>query len=307
MSEQKWQVSLEENGLRFDRFLAQAAHFSRNQAQGLIHKGWAEVNGETQKPSHELRSNDAVTLRIPAPKKVARKGSLPKAWVLHEDPDILVLNKPAGLVVHPAPGCSDPTLVDHLKNARPDLALLSSDRFGLAHRLDKDTSGVLVVAKTPQALDKVSKQFSGRTVEKEYWAIVNGRPKNRSGLVTAPIGRSQKKQGAMAVDPQGRFAETAFELLAESSGCSLLRLIPHTGRTHQIRVHLKALGLPLVGDKIYGEGVSSAPRQMLHARKLKILHPSSNRPLVFEAPVPEDFRTFWRSVGGRLDAAFGNW
>lgn len=306
MSDRKvWTVP--EGNIRLDRFLADHTDFSRSYLQKLIAQDFVRVDGQPTRSNRRLRNGEKVELTLPQPDAAVSYEALPKDWILYEDKSLLVINKPAGLVAHPAKSHHGDTLAEILFRSRPELrsleweglAPLSCMRAGLVHRLDKDTSGVLVMAKTPQAQASVTKQFADRTVHKEYLAIVHGRPRAKEGFIRAPIGRSPKNPSRMAIHPQGRAAQTSFTVLKKAGEYSLLRVKPLTGRTHQIRVHLAAVGLPVAGDPLYGTPPFPCARQMLHAHKLALIHPKTIKKVTFTAFVPGDFRSFWQSLGGK--------
>ncbi len=235
--------------------------------------------------------------------------------VLYEDEALLVLDKPAGLVVHPAPSHHGPTLVDWLKDyLGPGAAELFAEpeRLGLVHRLDKDTSGVLVVTKSAAAKTEVGRQFHDRLVKKEYEAFIEGVPPRKMGIISAPVGRSRKVPSRMAVTGTGRPSETSFEVAEKFKEVSLVNLYPKTGRTHQLRVHCAAIGHPIVGDRTYGSKAKWAEdygilRPLLHARRIEVTHPVTGKRVTFEAPWPADMKKaltmFRRSVKAALVAA----
>ena len=283
---------------RLDAWLA-AAHpgISRSRWKQLIEAGHVFLNGApVLKANTALAPGDELRCVLPDPEPVGLvPADIPLA-VLYEDSDLIVLDKPAGLVVHPAPGHAADTLVNALLHHCGDLQGIGGElRPGIVHRLDKDTSGVLVVAKNEPAHTALVAQFSAHTVRKEYLALVWGAPKPAAGEIRLPIGRHPVHRKKMAVVGKGRAAVTRYETLAATPLAALLRVRIETGRTHQIRVHLAHLGHPVAGDAVYGrarhglpEGLE-LPRQMLHARRLKIAHPRDGRPLEFSAPPPPDF------------------
>ncbi len=210
--------------------------------------------------------------------------------VRYEDGDLLVVNKPAGLTVHPAPGHPRGTLVNAVLAHVPDLASGGALRPGIVHRLDKDTSGLLVVAKRDEAYRKLTAQLRARTVIREYLAIVRGAVANDAGVIDAPIGRHPAQRTRMAVVPRGRPAVTRYRVRERLAGATLLECRLETGRTHQIRVHLQHLGHPVLGDPVYGRTrVPEMKRQALHAARLEFLHPRTGEHLAFAAPLPDDF------------------
>lgn len=293
------------SGIRIDFFLARhLPDCSRSFASRLIADACVRVNGQAQKPSYRLKPGDVVSGRIPAPQPA---GYLPEPiplQVLYEDPDIVVINKPPGLVVHPAPGHYSGTLVNGLLYHCPDLGGIGAElRPGIVHRLDKDTSGTLVVAKNAAALEHLAGQFKNRTVGKDYLALVHGAMAAESGTIRLPIGRHPVDRKRMSTrSRRGREAETGWRVVRRLAGASLLELRLKTGRTHQIRVHCGAIGHPIIGDPVYGRRqpagdsagkqavLGSIRRQMLHAWRLEINHPRSGARMRFESPLPEDMQ-----------------
>lgn len=290
-------------GLRVDKALAEAfPDLSRSRIHGLMDAGAILVNGLPPKPSAKLRLGDRLCLEIPAavPSTLApERGELN---IVHEDASLLVVCKPAGVVVHPGAGVSHGTLAAALLDHCGTLSQIGGvTRPGIVHRLDRGTSGLLVVAKNDQAHRSLSAQFKGRTVTKIYAAICLGTPRPARGSVTLPIGRDPRHRQRMAVIPEGRAAHTDYEATELLGPATVVRLTLHTGRTHQIRVHMAALKCPLVGDSTYGATAIAArapeafrgllgsfPRPALHAQVLGFAHPVSGEAMRFEAPWPED-------------------
>jgi len=280
-------------GLRLDHFLAaRLPHLSRSRLQALIKEGHIRVEGEPAKPGEKLRPGKLITVHEPEATPVT--GTDPEAIaldILYEDDDLLVLNKAAGMVVHPAAGNPTGTLVNALLHHCPTLSGIGGEqRPGIVHRLDKETSGCLVVAKNDLAHQGLSRQFAGRTILKVYLALASGHFAKKSGTVEAEIARHpvHRKKMAVVESGRGRASTTDYRVLRELSGASLVECTLHTGRTHQIRVHLKHLGHPLLGDVLYGRR-AGYPRQMLHAWKLGFTHPRTGQRMEFEAPIPQDF------------------
>lgn len=306
-----WTVEPEAAGERLDRHVAARLDAPRNQVQRWIADGLVRVNAREAKPSAALAAGDRVECSPPELKEervLPERGDL---RVLYEDGEIVVLDKPAGLTIHPGAGRSTGTLAHHLLDRYPEMAGVGGPgRPGIVHRLDQGTSGVLVVARTPAAYARLSRAFSAREVGKLYLAIAYGTPSPAAGTIEAPIGRHPQERKEMAVRPGGRPARTHYRTVAAAAGISLLELDLATGRTHQIRVHLKHAGHPLVGDPVYGEArwkglprplqarLRDFPRPALHAWRLAFRHPVTDEPLHFEAPVPEDFRELWSGVTG---------
>lgn len=279
-------------GTRLDHFLtARAQGFSRSRLQALVHGGFVTVDRCTATPGRKLRAGERVLLTVPPP---VASDSLPEAIaldVLFEDADLIVVNKPAGLVVHPAAGHAAGTLVNALLHHCGTLSVIGGvERPGIVHRLDKDTSGCLVAAKNDFTHQDLARQFASRDVLKIYLALAAGTFRKLAGTVDVPIGRHpvhRKKMAALAPG-KGRESATGWRVLATLPAGTLVECTLHTGRTHQIRVHLKHLGHPLLGDPVYGKR-GEFPRQMLHAWKLGFSHPRTGKHLDFIAPIPPDF------------------
>jgi len=286
---------VDSNGVRLDVFLASvSADLSRSMGKNLILKNLVWVNGSVVKPNFRLKVGDEVRWSVPAALPLEPEPESITLDVLYEDDVLLVLNKPPGMVVHPAPGNETGTLLNALLFY--DSCFGEVERAGIVHRLDKDTSGVLLVAKTEQARLALKDQFKNRETQKEYLALVWGTPP-ACGRIENQIGRHPKNRKKMAVLKEGgRLAISTFEVLERFEKISLLRVRIETGRTHQIRVHLAHLGFPVVGDRVYGrarkfDGVVP-DRQMLHAEKLGIIHPFSKKKLLFNASLFYDMCSF---------------
>lgn len=288
----EFSIASEDTGGRLDQFLAsKIAELSRSRIQALIKEGHARLNGVGVKPNARLHLGDAVTIEEPAPVAVTTAAEAIALDVLFEDDDLIVINKPAGLVVHPAAGNWDGTLVNALLHHCKTLSGIGGEqRPGIVHRLDKDTSGCLVAAKSDLAHQGLARQFAGREVTKIYLALAVGRLPAKSGEIVAAIARHpvQRKKMAVVEAGKGRAARTSYRVLRELEQGTLVECTLHTGRTHQIRVHLKHLGHPLLGDEVYGKR-AGFQRQMLHAWRLGFQHPRSLEPMRFVAPVPADF------------------
>ena len=304
-AEQTITVTPEQAGQRLDRAVAELAGLSRTRAQAEIVAGRVTVNGRAAKPSLPLEAGMRIAIlparaleaAAPTLTDAASSITLPPLPIVYEDEHLLVVNKPAGVVVHPAPGHPNGTLVDALRAHVPGLAAGGDTlRPGIVHRLDKDTSGLMVVAKTPLAQARLAEQMKERRMVKRYLALVEGHMDVPEGEVEAPIGRDRRYRQRMAVVAEtagGRPARTLFRVIAERHGRSLLELQLETGRTHQIRVHLAALRHPVVGDATYGRRQSPLPpRQFLHASHLELAHPISGEWQVFDAPLPPDLAAF---------------
>ncbi|MBI2887833.1 MAG: RluA family pseudouridine synthase [Chloroflexi bacterium] len=284
---------------RLDRFLADRSGVSRSQVQRLIEQGRVRVNGRACKANYLLEPGDRIEAHLaPAAPPSLEPQAIPLT-VVYQDEDILVIDKPAGLTVHPAPGHPDRTLVNALLSLCPELqAEEGSLRPGIVHRLDKDTSGLMVVAKHAAAHEALSRQLQERSVTKVYLALVVGRLVPERGAIEAPIGRDPRRRQRMAVVERGRAARTDYQVEAYLEGYTLLRVMPQTGRTHQIRVHLAAIGHPVVGDRVYGHASALCPRQFLHAHVLGFRHPGDGRYVEFTAALPEDLQQAVERAGG---------
>jgi 23S rRNA pseudouridine1911/1915/1917 synthase len=278
---------------------------SRARAQALIAEGRALVDGRPARASRRVRTGEPVTLSVPPIRPALPEAEELPLAVVHEDAHLLVVDKPAGVVVHPGAGAHAGTLVNALLFHVRDLSGIGGvARPGIVHRLDKGTSGLLVVAKDDATHRALVDQFSGRRIEKTYLAIVIGRPRARTGTIDSPIGRDPVHRKRMSVRaPRGRAARSTWRVLEPLAGAALLEVGLHTGRTHQIRVHLASVGHPVLGDRVYGgrripagspaalrDVVAEASRPMLHAARLGLTHPSTGARLEFESPVPPDFR-----------------
>lgn len=297
---QVWHIQPDKAGQRLDRYLTSVLPtLSRTNVQQLIADGAILVNGQPSKPAYVLRTHDKVQALRTTP-RVQQAGVRPQALpldIVYEDSDLLVVNKAAGMVVHPAPGHSEDTLVNALVARYPELQGLGSDlRPGIVHRLDKDTSGLLIVARNTRTLAALTEQMKRHEIVKRYLALVEGVVPLDQGTIDAPIGRDPHHRQQMAITAtDSREARTHFRVLQRFAHHTLLLLQLETGRTHQIRVHLKAIGHPVAGDPVYGSGNTrrglALQRQFLHAYQLKFTHPTTGAPLEFEAPLPADLQT----------------
>jgi 23S rRNA pseudouridine1911/1915/1917 synthase len=282
-------------GERLDKFLVTCLpEFSRARLQGLIVDGFVDVDGQAAKKGGQmLGGGERVTLRIPPTHSVGLIAENIPLDVIYENDELIVVNKPAGMVVHPAAGHDSGTLVNAVLGYEPDIeGIGGEERPGVVHRLDKDTSGLIVLAKNERAHRWLQDQFRLRKVEKTYLALVDGKPPTPTGRVEAPIGRDpqQRKKMAITTAAKGREAVSEYKTLESFPKHTLLEFHPHTGRTHQIRLHCAFLGCPIVADPIYGHKKASLDlkRHFLHAFRLKIILPGEKQARVFEAPLPED-------------------
>jgi len=294
----KWKVHTVDSNKRLDVYLAEKyPKFSRTQIQNFIKEKRVLVDGIPKKSHTKVHPDQTLEIHVIPFKKIELLPENIPLDVLYEDEDILVINKQSGLVVHPAPGHPEHTLVNAVLNHCRHLASTTDPlRPGIVHRLDKDTSGCLLVAKHEEGLRKLGIQFEKRTVMKQYLALVWGKMEAFKGELELAIGRHPTDRKKMAVTLRGKPAHTTFEVVERFTGATLVRVFLRTGRTHQIRVHMAHLGHPVLGDSEYGKkgmelakkmGVS---RQMLHAALLGITHPRTNQWVMFSAPIPEDMR-----------------
>jgi 23S rRNA pseudouridine1911/1915/1917 synthase len=279
-------------GARLDSYLAaRLSGISRTRLQKLIAGGLVTVNGQAARAGLKLAAGDHLLVSVPPILPGTLAAEPIPLRILYEDEDLLVIDKPAGLTVHPAPGHPEHTLVNALLSHFPRLAEMGDLlRPGIVHRLDRDTSGVLVVAKNATAWLNLAEQFRARTVGKTYLVLVKGRLTPDSGIIEAPIGRDPADRKRMAVVSGGRFARSEYRVVRYFNGYSLLEVKLQTGRTHQIRVHLKAIGFPVVGDRVYGLKSPHLSRQFLHAYRLGFRLPSTGEYREFTADLPTDLQ-----------------
>ncbi|MGF0103744.1 RluA family pseudouridine synthase [Ligilactobacillus ruminis] len=265
--------------------------YSRSQIKQLLDGGNITVNGKTEKAKYKVKSGDVIRLEEPETKTLELRPENIPLDIVYEDDDVIVVNKPQGMVVHPAPGHDEHTLVNALLYHCPLSTINGTFRPGIVHRIDKDTSGLLMVAKNDKAHRSLAKQLKDKTNIREYVALVHGRIAEDEGTINAPIGRSLKDRKKQAVVKDGRNAVTHFEVLKRYRDYTFVKCILETGRTHQIRVHMKYIGHPLVGDPLYGpKKTIKGNGQFLHAGKLGFVHPTTGKLLVFEAPLPKIFQ-----------------
>ena len=303
------EVTPAQHGERLDKALALGVgEFSRSYLQQLLESGFVTLNGKSGlKASHKVKAGDAICVELKAtPQSQAFKPEAVEFGIAFEDAHILVVNKPAGLVVHPAPGNWSGTLLNGLLAHAP--CFLTVPRAGIVHRLDKDTSGLMVVAKSREVMDALVNAIAAREVSRQYLALAHGAwVGSKSKTVDAPIGRDPRNRLRMAVvdlaTHSGKTARTDFELQASAATSCYVRCILHTGRTHQIRVHMASIGHPLIADGVYGGSAQfGLSRQALHATRLAFLHPVTGKELVFEAPVPMDMQQALVQTGAALQS-----
>jgi 23S rRNA pseudouridine1911/1915/1917 synthase len=279
-------------GLRLDQALARLFHqYSRNRLQAWLASGHILVDGRRLPPRHEVAGGERIVLEPPrAAAAAAPRAQRMPLKIVYEDRDIVVIDKPAGLVVHPGAGVPDHTLLNALLAHAPTLAAVP--RAGIVHRLDKDTTGLLVVAKTVEAQASLVEQLASRSMRRTYVALVQGDPP-ASGTIDAPVGRDPRARTRMAVTHRGKPSRTTYRVLERFGAAALVECRLETGRTHQIRVHFQHIRYPLVGDTVYRRGTRHGlafPRQALHAAELSLVHPSTRKEMTWRAPLPRDMK-----------------
>ena len=302
------QYQVTKPGERLDKWLSgQMADMSRSWLQKLIESGNVELNSQvcTNKKT-KLKVGDLVSLTIPEPEKLDLQAENIPLEILYEDEHLIIVNKPVGMVVHPAPGHYSGTLVNALLYHCQNLSGIGGvERPGIVHRLDKDTTGAMVVAKSDRAHQHLQAQIKAKTARREYWAVINGAPRADQGIINQPIGRHRKDRQKMAITPVergGREAVTHWEVIERLGNHTLMRFLLETGRTHQIRVHSTFLGYSIVGDRTYGSGGSlkvNLTGQALHAYKLTLQHPVTESLIEAIAPLPAEFTKLLRILRQR--------
>ena len=292
----------EEKGRRLDQFLAeQLEELPRSAAQRLAEEEHVLLNGQPLKKNYKMTGCETLEVHLPDPEPIDAVPQNIPLDIAYEDEDLLVINKPKGMVVHPAPGNPDGTVVNAvLYHCGESLSGIGGAfRPGIVHRIDKDTSGLLIIAKNDRAHLYLSEQLKDHTLARTYEAVVIGGLKEDKGTVNAPIGRSPKDRKKMAIVPDGRHAVTHYEVLARYPGYTHIRCKLETGRTHQIRVHMASLGHPIVGDEVYGPSKSKfdLQGQCLHARELTFLHPADGQPRLIKSDLPDYFTDLLHKLG----------
>ena len=280
-------------GERLDRFLAdRCADLSRTRIKRSIADGEVTVEGRVSNAGFRLKSGQSVTIRTPDP---VPSHALPQRIpidVVYEDDHLMVVDKPAGMPAHPGVGHPDSTLLNAVLGIRPEIASVGGAlRPGLVHRLDKDTSGLMMIAKTDDAHRSLAAQLKDRTVDKGYLALVVGSPEPAEAIIEAPIGRDPNDRKKMAIIEDGREAVTLYHTIGRLRGCTYVEVRPKTGRTHQIRVHFASIGHPVLGDSMYGFPDPRLARQFLHAASLEFEHPATGERVGFESPLPDDLQS----------------
>ncbi len=295
-----------DEGNRLDLYLSRQVPFlSRNQIQRLIEKGKVLVNSKKSRSSYRVRGGDFIEMEVPPPEEIILKPQHLPLDIVYEDKDLLVINKPQGLVVHPAPGHYEGTLVNALLYHCPDLTGIGGYlRPGIVHRLDKDTSGLLVVSKNELAHKSLTEQLKNRTLKRKYLALVHGEVMEDKGVIDAPLGRDPRNRKKFAVVPDGKPARSYYRVLEKFPGFTLLEVELETGRTHQIRVHLAYAGYPVAGDPLYGSKRNplGLPGQALHAYQISFSHPRTGELMTFEAPLPSTFKKALAYLRGEINS-----
>ena len=284
-------VDKESENNRIDKYLAEAFNGkSRSYIQGLIEKENIKVNGKSIKSNYKVKENDEILIAMPEALELEVEAEDIPLDILYEDNDVIVINKPQGMVVHPAPGNYTKTLVNALLYHCKDLSTINGViRPGIVHRIDKDTTGVLVVAKNDESHNFLSKQLQTHSMKREYIALVEGRLKEDKGTINKPIGRNKKDRLKMGIVEDGKRAVTHYEVLERYKNTTLIKCVLETGRTHQIRVHMASIGHPLVGDEVYGfkKQRFKLKGQVLHAKTLGFIHPKTKEYMEFTTNLPE--------------------
>ena len=285
-------ISNEKSGTRIDKFLAEEFDLTRTRIQNLIKDENILVNGKKTKASYKIEENDEIEMEIPKLEEIEIKPENIEINIVYEDEDLAIINKNAGMVVHPAHGHNSGTLVNAIMYHIKDLSGINGKiRPGIVHRLDKDTSGLIIIAKNDKSHLKLSNMFSTKEIKKTYLTIVKGKINKKSGRIVTNIGRNKLDRKKMAVvdATNGKNAITNFEVLAQNEKFSFVKVNIETGRTHQIRVHMKSINHVILGDSVYGTEDKNVKRQMLHAYKLEFLNPLDNKEYVFKGKLFNDF------------------
>lgn len=285
---------------RIDAYISENTEYSRTAVQRLIEEEKITVNGKKEKASYKVQNGDKIEIEEEPAKEIELKAQDIPVEILYEDDDIIVVNKPKGMVVHPANGNPDGTLVNAIMSICKDsLSGIGGEiRPGIVHRLDKNTSGAIIIAKNDKAHINLSEQLKNHEIKKTYIALVRGVVKENNATINMPIGRSKKDRKKMDVDKNGKEAITHFKVLKRYKDCTLLEINIETGRTHQIRVHLSHIGYPIIGDEVYSNGKNkwNVEGQCLHAKSLDFKHPITGKNMHIEAPIPEYFENIIKEL-----------
>ncbi|MGL4850064.1 MAG: RluA family pseudouridine synthase [Clostridium sp.] len=300
MEEKLFVINEENKGTRIDKFITEVMEGkSRSYIQNMIEEGFVLVNDKAVKSNYKLRNKDIVKTSIKEPVELEVKKENIDIDIIYEDKDIIVVNKAKGMVVHPAPGNYEGTLVNALLYHCTDLSSINGViRPGIVHRIDKDTTGVLVVAKNDEAHVKLSEQLKEHSVKREYYALVQGRIAKDKGTIDRPLRRSKKDRLKIAIAEDGKKAVTHYEVIEKFKNTTLVKCILETGRTHQIRVHMGSIGYPLVGDPLYGHKNQKFKEdgQMLHAKVLGFIHPGTGEYMEFSTELPENYKVLLENL-----------
>lgn len=301
-------VSDEETGERIDSFLSGKTEFTRTRIQQLIKDKNITVNGKVTKSSYKIEENDEIAIEVPEAETTEIKPENIKIDIVYEDSDIAVINKQAGLVVHPAHGHYSGTLVNAILYHIKDLSGINGEiRPGIVHRLDKDTSGLIVIAKNDKVHTALTEMFQEKKIRKTYLAILKGKLNKSEGKIVTQIGRDKNDRKKMTVIDditKGKNAITNYKVVSQNNLFTLVKVNIETGRTHQIRVHMRHLGYPILGDSVYGRK-DNEKRQMLHAYKLEFLHPVTGHQMEFTGEIPEDFQKALKKSDLKIDETIG--
>ena len=285
----KIEIISDASEVRLDKYVAEKIpDLSRMRVRELIDSGSITVNGKTAKPSYLIKTGDRIVADVPPPPPTVHVAENIPLKIIYEDDSLAVIDKPPGLTTHPAPGHPDGTLLNALLGRYPELSEGGGERPGIVHRLDKDTSGLMVVARSREIQGALSEQFKERQVTKAYLVLVRGKLEPKTGIIEAAIGRSMIDRKKMAVSETGREAKSLYRVIQHFKGYTLLEVRIFTGRTHQIRVHLAAIGFPVIGDQTYGVASEFFPRQFLHSHRLSFTHPKTGNTLSFTSELPPD-------------------
>lgn len=285
-------IHAESDGGRLDAYIADNSDISRSFAEKLVTEGFVRVNGEPKLKKYKVRKNDSIHIEVPKEDVPDLTPVKMDITIIYDSPEFAVIDKPAGITVHPAPGHAEDTIVNAML-AEFEITDENDLRPGIVHRLDKDTSGLMIVAKNREAREKLSKVFADRKVDKRYLAVCWGKPKKDRFIIEEPIGRHKKDRKKMCVCEDGRYAKSEITVLKRNDDSFLAEVKIYTGRTHQIRVHMSHAGFPLAGDEVYGNRQSlklPIGRQALHSWKLSFVNPFTNETEAFETSLPEDMR-----------------
>jgi 23S rRNA pseudouridine1911/1915/1917 synthase len=297
----KFYSSSQEENERLDIFLHNKLKdkFSRSKIKEFIENGAVKLNNDIcLKPSFKVKHGDFIEVRVSFEKEELIKAQPLKIEIIYQDEDLIVVNKPAGMLTHPTKNKRKDTLVNALLYYFPEISSIDKVKPGIVHRLDKGTSGVLVVGRNYEACAKLSREFKKRNVIKKYLAIVKGKVEYEEGVIDEPVGRTKYSRKRMTIDyEKGRSAITYYKVIERLRDCSFVLLYPKTGRTHQIRIHMKYMGHSIIGDRVYGKRSNLINRSALHAYFIKIKHPTKNKLMEFKAKIPDDFRKLLEEIG----------